>query len=351
MPKIGMGALIIAAALAIGPACTTAAPVAEPDPVLVLDSPGEQSQTDDIVVVSLSGHEVLRQAMGSSNALPTLHVGSAQVAFWRPGFASTTYELVVWNIGSKSSKVIATSATPPAITPLWSAGGTEVISLLTSTSINWTPGATFDGVAEISVATVLTGQSRTLATDIPFLPSFANDQVIAGESFYGDKTYLVVDARSGRTVRRLSLSGTAGVLPTADPDVVIAVRETDTPGEATYRALNTQTGAELRLLGQMVAQPMPSWPGRNEVVFVDGGELKAFDYRANAIRVVGPFEGAVAALGFDALGTVLLAAHIPEPFQVTFTVAGGALTSAARPVRLDPPLFGRGLGLVRITAP
>ncbi len=345
-----MGALLIAAALSIGPACAAAAPSA-PDPVLVLDAPGEKSGTDAIVVVDLSGRELARQSTGLENALPTLHAGTAQVAFWRPGGAGTNQELVVWNIGSKSSKVIATSATSPAITPLWSVDGTEVISLLTSTSISWAPGSTFDGIAEISVATVLTGQSRTLVTDRPFLPSFANGQIVAGETFSGEKTYIVVDARSGRTVRQMSSSGAVGILPTADPDVVIVLRETSTPGDVTFHALNTQTGAELRALGPFYAQPMPSWPGRTEVVFVDGGELKAFDYHANAIRVVGRFEGAVAALGFDASGTVLLAAHIGEPYQVTFTVAGGALTSRARPVQLEASLFGRGLGLVRITPP
>ena len=232
--------------------------------------------------------------------------------------------------------------------PLWSVDGTEVVSLLTTTPLDLAPDVPFEGTAEISVATVLTGQYRTLATDRPFIPSFANGQVVGGNSLSGDKTYIVVDARSGRTLRELALSATIGVLPTVNPDVVIAMRETSTPGEVTLHALNVQTGAELSRLGQVYAQPMPSWPGRNEVVFVNAGELKAFDYVANATRVVGRFEGAIVALGFDALGKVLLAARAEEPFYGTFTVGDGRLTSAVRLSPRDPSALGRALGLVRI---
>lgn len=82
-------------------------------------------------------------------------------------------------------------------------------------------------------------------------------------------------------------------------------------------------------------------------MFVEGGELKAFDYVTNATRVVGRLEGATYALGFDTLGRVLLAAQPMEPYYGTFTVGDGRLTSAIR-IPSDPSSFSRPLGLVRI---
>ena len=213
--------------------------------------------------------------------------------------------------------------------------------------ISFAPGAPFEARAEIFVATVATGQPRSLAIDRPFIPIFANDAVVAGESFFGDKRYVVVDTRSGRTQHDFALT-TVGVLPTRSPDVVIAMRETGTPGEVTIHATNARTGAELSRLGQVYAQPMPWWPGRNEIVFVDGSELKAFDHAANTMRVVGRVDAATYALGFDPLGTVLLVARLPDVSYGTFTAADGRLTSTMRVIpslSLGPPL-----GLVRIKA-
>ena len=338
--------IALSAVLAIALACTAPGrPL--PDPLLVLEVPGSKVEAIDFVVVDLSGRELIRQTTGATdaNALPSLHAASAQVAFWRA--ADGGRELVVWNIATKALKVIATSASSPAVSPLWSVDGTEIVSLTTTIPIAWGPGATFEGKAEISVISAVTGQHRTLATDHPFIPVFADGQIVAGDSFNGDKTYTVVDARSGQTLHELALSGAVGVLPTASPDVVIAMRQTSTPGVVTLHAMNARTGAELRRLGQVYAQPAPSWPGRNEVVFVDGGELMAVDHSANSTRVVGPLEGATYALAFDPLGTVLLAARLADPPSYgIFTVVDGRLTSAIRPIPW--PLLGRPMGLVRV---
>jgi hypothetical protein len=336
--------LAIGAVLAIAPACTAAEqPV--PDPLLVLEMPGSKSDAVDLVVVDLSGRELLRQSTGAAegSALTTLHPATAQVAFWRA--AGAGHELVVWNIATKVLKVIATSATPPAVGPLWSLDGTEVVSLTTTTPISWAPGSVFDGKAEISVASV-SGQVRTLAIDHPFIPALANGTIVAGESFSGEKRYTAADVRSGRTLSEFALTA-VGILPTANPDVVIALRETSTVGEVTLHAMNARTGADLSPLGQVYAQPLRSWPGRNEVVFVDAGELKAFDYVAISTRVVGRFAGANYALGFDPLGRVLLATRLADPPVVgTFALADGRITSAMRDIPLSS--FGLPLGLVRI---
>lgn len=335
-----------AAVLAITPACVASEQPA-PDPLLVLESQGSQSEAVDIVVVDLSGRELLRQSTGSTEPLSSLHQATAQVAFWRRDASGAGHELVVWNIATKALKVIATSAAPPATSPLWSVDGTELLSLHTTTPINWTPGAPFEGKAELSVATVVSGQYRMVTTEHPLIPLFADGQIVTGDSFSGDRKYVVVDPRSGRTLRELALSSAVGVLPTGSPDVVIAMRETSTPGEVTLHAVNARTGEELSRLGQFYAQPMPSWPGRSEVVFVATGELRAFDYVANSTRVVGRLEGAAYALGFDTLGRVLLAVRVTEPFSYgTFTVGDGRLTSAVRPIPLSS--FGHPLGLVRI---
>ncbi|MEA2662695.1 MAG: hypothetical protein QOH08_2267 [Chloroflexota bacterium] len=346
MPRSGIVALLLASALVTGPACTVAAPAA-PDPLLVLNAPGAKSQPDEIVVVDLSGREVLRRSTGSSNALASLHAASAQVAFWRRADAGAQ-ELVVWNISSNAVKAIATAAMPPAAGPVWSVDGSAVVTLHTSTPLMFGPGATFEGTAEISVVATQSGQFRRLETAIPFVPLFANADVVAGETFSGDKRYIVVDARSGQLLRELSLTGAAAVLPTADPDVVIAMYEATPPGVVMVHVVNTQTPTAVRVFGPVNAQPMPSWPGRSEVVFVEGGDLKAFDYRANATRIVGRFDGAIVVLSFDTLGTVLLVARAGPEYAGTFTVGANGLTSAVRPVPLDPSLGGGALGLVRI---
>lgn len=316
-----------------------------PDPVLVLESPGSKSEAGELIIIDLSGRELFRQSTGTADALPSLHAASAQVAFWRGDASGAAHELVVWDIATRALKILATSAIRPAMSPLWSVDGTEVLTLHTTTSLSYAPGVAFEGKAEISVATVATGQYRTLATDRPLIPSFADGTIVAGRALADDKVYVVVDARSGRVLREVWLNS-IGVLPAANPDVLIAMLETATPGVVTFQVLNARTGVERSRLGPVYAQPMPSWPGRNEVVFVDAGELRAFDYVTNATRVVGRFDGASFALAFDPLGEVLLAARPIEPFYGTFAVSDGRLTSAIRvPGNTS---FLSPLGLVRV---
>jgi hypothetical protein len=338
-------AFIATVLVAVTPACS-AAEALPPDPLLVLEIPADKSDAVDLVVVDLGARELLRQSTGSTEPLPTLHAASAQVAFWRGDASGTRHELVVWNIATKALKVVATYANRPATGPLWSVDGTEIVTLTTTTSISYMPGAIFDGKAEVSVTTVATAQSRIVATDRAFMPAFANSQIVAGQSFSGDTKHIVVDAHTGQAIREVALTGAVLVLPTADPDVLIAMREIGAPGEVTRQVLNVRTGAELAQLGQDFATPMPSWPGRTEIVFVAGGDLKALDYVANSTRVVGRFEGAAAPLGFDALGKVLMAALAREPYVGTFAITDGRIASAVRPVPLT--YLSHPLGLVRI---
>lgn len=270
---------------------------------------------------------------------------------WRSGagvLRAQVHELVVWDIATRALRVLATSALTPAMSPLWSLDGSEIVTLHTTTALSYAPGLPFEGKAEVSLASVLTGQYRTLAIDRPLIPLFADGNVVTGLSFSGDKKYAVIDARSGQTVRELTQSAALAVLPTANRDVVIVVRETGTDWVVTLHAVNAQTGAELGQLGKTYAGPLPSWPGRSEIVFVADDELRAFDYVANTTRAVGNLEGGTGPLAFDALGTVLLAARQVEPRYGTFSVKDGRLTSAFRVIPLRSSSFGRALGLVQI---
>jgi hypothetical protein len=327
--------------------CTTPEPNAAGDePVLVLESPGSTSESVEIIVLDLSGRELFRQSTGANDALPSLHQPTARVAFWRSTATGSAYELVVWDITTRSLRVMGSREIGPAVTPLWSIDGAEVITLHAN-GISWAPGASFEGNAEITVANMADGQLRSLATDRKFVPGSADARVITGDSLSADRAYVVIDARSGRTIRELAMPGAVGVMRTGNADVAIAMRETGTPGEVTLHAMNVTSGAELRQLGQVYAQPVPLWPGRNEVVFVAGAELHAFDFVANQTRVAGRFEGASYALSFDAPGKLLLAARLADlPVYGTFTVDSGKLTSAMRPI--NSTVLGRPLGLVRV---
>lgn len=320
-----------------------------PPPALVLESDSGKSEPVELIVLDLSGRELLRRSTGTTGqALSSLHSASAQVAFWRTGASGSGHELVVWSIATNVLKVLGTYDGSLVSSPLWSRDGTEVVSLVTSTPISYMPGATFDGKASISITTVATGRSRVLPTDRVFLPAFADGKVVSGGSLSGDMRFIAVDAQSGQLLRELRLAGAVGSLPTADPDVIVSFRETAVPGEVTLHALNAKTGSELSRLGSGFAGPMVMWPGRTEVAFVSAGDLKAYDYAKNATRVVGRLENVVAALGFDPPGKTLLAWVPTEPFYGTFTVEGDRLTSAFKMIPRDPSMSGIALGLVRV---
>ena len=339
-------ALVLIAGL-VGPAAACASSDATmSSPRVVLEVAGAKSDPVDLVVMDLAGKELFRQPTGSAEPLSSLHVASAQVAFWRGSGAP--YELVVWNIASKGLKVIESSSLRPAVGPLWSNDGTELVSLRTTAPISYAQGVPLAGTAEISITTVSTASSRTLASDRPFIPLFADGTVVAGTSLAGDRTYVVVDAHSGRTTHVLDTTAWAAVQPTPDRDVVIAFRESATPGAYALYALDVRTGAQLsQISGPQFIGPMPAWPGRNEIAIVADGELKAFDYKTSSMRVVGSL-GDSSAFGFDSLGQTLLVVRSREPSYGTVSVRDGRLTSAVTNIVPDPSPAGRPLGLVRL---
>ena len=258
------------------------------------------------------------------------------------------YELVVWNVASRGLKVIGSSPLRPTSGPLWSGDGTEVTSLQTTAPISYAPGVPLEGTAQISIATVSSATTRALETDRPFIPLFADGTVVAGTSLAGDRTYVVVDAHSGRTMHVLDTTAWAAVQPTPDRDVIIAFGESTTAGAYALYALDVRTGTELsRITGPQFVGPMPAWPGRNEIALTTDGELKAFDYKTSAVRVVGSLGDSVA-FGFDDLGQTLLVVRSREPSFGTVTVRDGRLTSAITVIAPEPSPAGRPLGLVRL---
>lgn len=78
----------VAVVFAITPACN-ALEQSAPAPVLVLESLGSKSEAVELVIVDLSGRELFRESTGATEALPSLHAASAQVAFWRRGASSS----------------------------------------------------------------------------------------------------------------------------------------------------------------------------------------------------------------------------------------------------------------------
>ena len=339
-------ALVLTAGL-VGSASACASPDATVSPPrLVLELPGAKSTPADLVVMDLAGNELFRKSTGSAEPLSSLHAASAQIAFWRGSGAP--YELVVWNVASRGLKVIGSSPLRPTSGPLWSGDGTEVTSLQTTAPISYAPGVPLEGTAQISIATVSSATTRALETDRPFIPLFADGTVVAGTSLAGDRTYVVVDAHSGRTMHVLDTTAWAAVQPTPDRDVIIAFGESTTAGAYALYALDVRTGTELsRITGPQFVGPMPAWPGRNEIALTTDGELKAFDYKTSAVRVVGSLGDSVA-FGFDDLGQTLLVVRSREPSFGTVTVRDVRLTSAITVVAPEPSPAGRPLGLVRL---
>src|SRR5256885_11598388 len=194
--RIVVALVLIAGLVGSASACASSGATVSA-PRVVLEVPGAKSEPVDLVVMDLAGKELFRQPTGSAEPLSSLHVASAQIAFWRGSGAP--YELVVWNIASKGLRIIESSPLRPTSGPLWSDDGTEVVSLHTTAPIIYAPGVPLEGTAQISITTVVTASSRTLETDRPFIPLFADGTVVAGTSLAGDRTYVVVDAHSGRT--------------------------------------------------------------------------------------------------------------------------------------------------------
>ena len=341
-----MSSLAFVAFAAVSTNCTSP-PVSLPA-ALVLEDDRGKGEVIDLVVIDLSGRELVRRSTGvTDQALSSLHSATAQVAFWRVPSAGSGHELVVWDIAVNMVKVVGTFEGSLVSSPLWSRDGAELISLLTSTPISYMPGAMYEGNGIISITTVATGVSRVLHAERLFVPVFADGKIVAGESLEADKKYTAVDAQSGRILNEFPLAGAVWSVPTSNASVVITFRETTVPGNVTLHAVDAQTGAEIAQLGAGSAGPMLAWPGRTEMAFVSAGDLRAYDHAKNVTRVVGRLETAIAVLGFDPSGRTLLAWTTTEPFYGTFSVEGDHITSAFTMIPRDPR-SGLALGLIRI---
>jgi hypothetical protein len=224
--------------------------------------------------------------------------GHGRVAYWaRTSVTSGVFRLAVWDLATRQERTLLTLADDrPAGEPIWTGDGRALIAASKAGDRTRLLRLTADGTASAVI--------RDPAPDGLILV-YADDAVIVG---FHSGTYVVLDARSGQTIRQTPMRQPVASVMTANAGGVVWERvrpfESETGPLRVWPATDpTQTLATIEQRG--VETPL-FWPGRTEIVFVRGNSVYSLNYGTGAMRELLTFPDAPRLVAFDPTGTILV---------------------------------------------
>lgn len=314
------------------------------------------------MIADTSGTEVLHVANAGVPATPRAAIdpSARRVAYWRQ--AMVGFELVIWDGGSPSVKVITKeSDLMPWAAPVWTADGASVVTTVATAPSAAPPGAA-PARGRLDMVSASSGAARTLTSfdgDHPIVALFADREIVTGfRARITNMTYVVLDANNGSVRSETQTStflfsgfgaegrmawGLIGEFESTKP-ATLRVWPVDDYGREVARVDVAGTGIPL------------AWPGRPEIAFSSftpgRHEIRALDYASGSSRIAGvmPALGG-SPLGFasDGSSVLLSRSSTVSEYALARIMSDGTLGSAA-PYRVtgrpdDPTLMF--LGWVR----
>jgi hypothetical protein len=261
--------------------------------------------------------------------------GQGRLAYWgRTSLTSGAYRLTIWDANTQQERTILTLADErPAGEVLWTADGRALIALTQTASGDRFRMIRIDAIAPAPVSNVL---SETTAEG-QITPLYADEAIVVGVSA---RSYVVLDGRTGQTVREVPLrSPRAGQFTASRSGFALELVRTFEAEAGPLRIWRvtdpSTTIASVEELG--ISTPLV-WPGRAEVVYVRGNQIYAMDLASGAKRVLASLPETPVLIGFSPAGDELVV-RVGNAFRA-FAVAGDQLQSRPNSIPVvDPSLF------------
>ena len=318
------------------------------DHLLFVDRP-----RGELVLADTAGRELSHIAGAGTTSWLRLAIDptSRRAAYWRE--AGETYELVIWESGSPTVKVIATeSGLMPWATPVWTSDSDYIVTTVATAPSAAPPGAP-PARGRLDIHSASGGAARTLTTfagEYPIVALLADRDIVAGlRSGRTNTTYVVLDAKTGgpRTetdAATFRFSGSA-----AHARMIWGLTgefESTKPGTLHVWAVEDYRRQAARAEVPGAGIPM-AWPGRTEIAFSTStpgrDEIRALDYASGSSRIAGVVGLGGSPLGFSSDGSMLLLYQATvSRYHLTRIAADGTL-GPVTPYRVsgrrDDPTF------------
>lgn len=318
-------------------AVTSRGPLATPTPnvprdyLLFVDS-----RRGELVLADTAGQEMSHIAGAGMTGWLRLAIDptSRRVAYWRE--AGAAYELVIWDSGSPTVRVLATEPElMPWATPVWTEDGASIVTTVATAPSAAPPGAP-PARGRLDIRGASGGVARTLMTfagEYPIVALFADADIVAGlRSGRTNMTYIVLDAKTGghrstTSAATFRFSGAAAKGRVAWG--LIGEFESTMPG--TLRVWPVEDYGREAARVEVPGPGIPlAWPGRSEVAFSTStpgrDEIRALDYASGSARIAGLVGLGGSPLGFSSDGSMLLLYQsTPSPYHLVRITADGTL--------------------------
>lgn len=292
------------------------------------------SRRGEFVLADTAGNEMSHIAGAGMTSWLRLAIDptSRRVAYWRE--AGAAYELVIWDSGSPTVRVLATeSELMPWATPVWTSDSDSIVTTVATAPSAAPPGAE-PARGRLEIRSASGGAARTLGTfanEYPIVALFADGDIVTGLRVRSrNMAYVVIDAKTG-VVRRETNAGGFLFRGAHGRMAWGLISEFESTKPATLRVWPVddydREAARVDVPGAGV--PL-GWPGRTEIAFGSTtpgkNEIRALDYASGSSRIAGVVGLGGSPLGFSNDGSMLLLYQsTPSPYHLARVAADGTL--------------------------